>query len=348
MRDFSRWLARRDDASLHLAVRRDSRIDESLQELGRPTISFAGQGGALPFVKGRRLARFVDEHAIDTIHVHWKDDLPLVALAKKMAKRPVRLVHTRQMSLPGRKMDPYHRYVYGSLDSFIAITRTIAAQAANNLPINKEKIVQIYYGVEIPHTDPESADRLRRELSLEGKFVVGVVGRVTEPKGQHLLIEAIDQLRSQGIQVHGLIVGEAFEEPYVERLNTMVREKELSDQVQFMAFQAKPYAIMRCLDVLALTTKSETFGLVLVEAMQCGLAVIGSNAGGVPEIIDDGQTGFLFEPWNAASLASSIRQLYEHPDVRHRFAAAGKVKARTAFDAGQQNEKFYAALRRQG
>jgi len=344
MRDLSRWLAGRTDAALHLAVAEGSRIDESLRGLQRPTLSFSTQAGKLPLRSALRLARFVDRHAIDVVHVHWKDDLPLAAIAKRMARRRVRLVHTRQMSMPGRKKDPYHRLIYRSLDCFIAITRFVAAQAARNLPIPEDRIVQIYYGVDIPPVRPEAVLALKQKLNLQGNMVVGVVGRVTELKGQHLLIEAVDRLRSDGLHVDALIVGEPFEHSYVERLRTMVRDRGLTDQIRFEAFHPNPQEIMSCCDIVALTTKAETFGLVLVEAMHCGVAVIGSDAEGVPEIIDDGKTGLLFEPGSAESLARSIRTLLEDVALRHRLALAGKAKAKAAFSRETQYEKFYAAL----
>lgn len=345
MRDFSRWLAGRKGTKLHLAVADGSRVDRSLRDLGIPTLRFDSPVGAFPLWKARYLARFIDGAEIDVLHVHWKDDLPLAALAKRIARRPVRLVHTRQMSLPGRKFDPYHRLIYGSLDCFIAITRSIAAQAEKNLPIPPEAICQIYYGVHLPDVTDGRSVELRKELGLEGKFVVGVVGRVTEPKGQHLLIEAIDRLRSQGVPAAGLIVGEPFEESYVEKLNAMVRDRSLSEHIRFMAFHPKPYEVMSACDVVALTTRAETFGLVLVEAMQCGIAVVGSNAEGVPEIIDDGRTGLLFEPWDAASLAEALGKLFHDSALRRRLAQEGMRRARSSFDAQTQYEKFYAALR---
>lgn len=345
MRDFSRWLAGRTDVALHLAVAEGSRIDESLRTLQRPTLKFLTQAGRLPFRSALRLARFIDGHAIDVVHVHWKDDLPLAAIAKRMSRRSVRLVHTRQMSMPGQKRDPYHRLIYRSLDCFIAITRFVAAQAARNLPIPKDRIVQIYYGVDVPPVKPETVLALKQKLNLEGNLVVGVVGRVSEFKGQHLLIEAVNRLRSDGLRVDALIVGEPFEQSYVERLKTMVRDRGLTDQIRFEPFYPNPQEIMSCCDIVALTTKAETFGLVLVEAMQCGVAVIGSDAEGVPEIIDDGKTGLLFEPGSVESLARSIRTLLEDPALRHRLALAGKAKAKTAFSSATQNEKFYAALR---
>ncbi len=344
MRDFSRWLAERKDVTLHIALQRGSRIEQSLADLTPQGIVFPSHAGKLPVRKARRLAHYIDKHAVDVVHVHWKNDLPLAALAKRMVRRSVRLVHTRQMSLPGKKRDPYHSAIYRSLDCLIAITREVARQAESNLPIPRERIRQIYYGVARPSVDPQAIVDIRRSLQLEGHFVVGVVGRITEPKGQHLLIEAVDALSSMGHRVMGLIVGEPFEPPYVERLRRMVTERSLTDRIRFMPFHPRPAEVMSACDVVALTTRSETFGLVLVEAMRCGVAVVGSRAEGVPEIIDDGKTGLLFTPGDANSLADAIGRLADDTVLVQRLALAGKRSADERFDQTVQFEKFYAAL----
>jgi glycosyltransferase involved in cell wall biosynthesis len=345
MRDFSRWLSQQSDATLHLAVRRDSRIHESLKELSVAVMAFASSGGAFPVLKARKLARFIDEHNIDVVHVHWKNDLALGALAKRLSRRRPSLVHTRQMSLPGKKFDPYHRFIYGSLDRFIAITQLIARQAELNLPMARERIRQISYGVHVPAVAPEVAGQIRASLDLEGKFVVGVVGRIAELKGQHLLIEAIDLLRKKEVVIYGVIMGEPFDRKYANDLRILVEEKQLANQVRFLEFHPRPYEVMSCFDVLALTSKHETFGLVLVEAMHCGVAVIGSNAEGVPEIIDNELTGLLFHPWTASALADAIERLQSDGDLRMALAQAGQSKAKSLFESTIQYKRFYAALR---
>jgi L-malate glycosyltransferase len=88
---------------------------------------------------------------------------------------------------------------------------------------------------------------------------------------------------------------------------------------------------------VALTSYEETFGLVLPEAMRAGIAVIGSHAGGVPEIINHEKTGLLFEPRNASSLCQQICNLYSHPQLKHTLAMAGKNMADSIFN---QDEHF--------
>ena len=89
---------------------------------------------------------------------------------------------------------------------------------------------------------------------------------------------------------------------------------------------------MQLCDCIALTTVNEAFGLVLPEAMRAGIAVIGSNNGGVPEIIDHKETGLLFESQNENSLYQQIRYFYENSALKEKIATQGKEKADQMFD----------------
>jgi glycosyltransferase involved in cell wall biosynthesis len=347
MRDFSRWLTGRSDCRLFLALQEGTKLSGALRDLDVPRLLFSEPAGKISIFKAKRLSDFIESHSIDLVHVHWKFDLPLAALAKKLCKRKFKLVHTRQMNMPGKKGDPYHRFIYGQLDYFIAITRYIERQARENLPIPDDKIIQIYYGVKMPGgVTAERTTALKKKLNISGEFNIGLLGRISEYKGQHLLIEAMEKLRKEGIFAQAWIVGAAFEQDYLEKLKKMVTEKKLIDQIHFMDFYEPAIELMSCFDTVVLTTKNETFGLVLVEAMQAGVAVIGSNAGGVPEIIDHEKTGLLFDTWNSDSLSEAIRLLYKHQDLRHRLAEAGKKKAQIQFQLEIQYGKVLDVFKR--
>ncbi len=137
MRDFSSWLSKKSGCTLYAAVQEDSRLHNALEVLNVPVITYPFKAGKIPLFKARKLARYIENNAIDIVHVHWKYDLLLVALAKRISNRPFKIVHTRQMSLPGKKFDPYHRFIYGSMDCFIAITQYIARQAEETFPFQK-------------------------------------------------------------------------------------------------------------------------------------------------------------------------------------------------------------------
>lgn len=346
MRDFSRWLSQKPGCSLFLTLRESSRLQDALQPLQRPLLTFPKKAGKFPLAAAKKLAKFIVQQDIDVVHVHWKNDLPLAAMTKYICPKKFKLVHTRQMNMPGKKKGLYHQYIYRSLDLFIAITKYMQKQAEANLPLAKEKIRHIYYGVHMPSfVTPERTAELKKKFNFEDKFHVGLFGRVDEYKGQHLLLEAVEKLTEQGLDIYAGIVGAAFDPNYEQSLRELVTEKGLENRIHFFGFYDMPIELMTCFDTIVLTTKHETFGLVLIEAMFAGIAVIGSNAGGVPEIIDHGQTGLLFEPWNADDLAEKIKQLAEDAAFRKSLAAAGQKKAHEQFNAEIQYEKFYQAIK---
>ena len=138
------------------------------------------------------------------------------------------------------------------------------------------------------------------------------------------------------------IVGGCMESDYLEGLKRRVEERDLP--VVFRGFHDNIPELMQCFDVSVLTTKVETFGLVLVEAMLAGAPVVGSNAGGVPEIIEDGETGLLFDSFDADSLADRLGRLYRDDKLRARLALAGREKARDSFDRDTQFAKLLRKL----
>ena len=107
-----------------------------------------------------------------------------------------------------------------------------------------------------------------------------------------------------------------------------------------MDFVETPQHLMQMCDVVVLTSRDETFGLVLIEAMSVGTAVVGSRAGGVPEIIEEGRSGLLFEPENAQHLSEKLAALYLDPERTRALGAEGTRMAAEKFNAG----KHYDAL----
>ncbi len=345
MRDFSRWLSNRKDVSLYLALRQDSKLDDALRDLDVPKLYAPGSLSPFPLKHARQLARFIATHQVDVVHVHWKDDLFVTALAKKLSNHPFAFFHTRQMMVPGRKYDPYHWFVYRTLDRFIAITRQIEQQARDNLNLPSEKIAQIYYGVRrSPRLKPEELKRVKEQFGIGQKFTIGLVGRIDWYKAQYLIIEAMAILKKNSVDMDCVIVGHAMDENYLAELKQKIIDSDLSDRIRFIDFTDKPHELMQCFDVLVLTTHVETFGLVLVEAMSLGIPVIGSNAGGVLEIIDHEKTGLLFKTKDAGSLANAIERMQNDPKFRQRLAKAGEAKAKKEYDTNNQHEKVLALM----
>lgn len=294
----------------------------------------------LPLFRARQLAKLIDQNQVDVIHMHWGNDLALAALAKKISRRNPALVYTRQMQITRSKDDFYHRFLYSQMDLMLTITNSLKAEAQKFIHQCKTRITTLYYGVAAP-AHKFSADEIsqkRAELNFSSDdFIVGLFGRLEDGKGQHLLLKAIAEAKSSNIPIKALIVGHEMAPGYSTMLKKLADDLDISQQIQFSDFVTEPQGLMQICDCLALTSYEETFGLVLPEAMRAGIAVIGSDAGGVPEIIDHESTGLLFESRNAARLCQQICRLQSNPEFKNKLATAGKQKADAVFN---QDEHF--------
>lgn len=299
------------------------------------------------FSAAKKLAKIIDENAIDVIHVHWTKDIPLAVLAKKISSKNPKIIQTRHMTMTRFKNDFYHRFLYKNIAMILAVTHQVADQIRKFIPSDICPIVQtLHIGTEkIELLNHEAIIALRQKLHMDDCFAIGLVGRIEETKGQYLLIEAIRKLRQTRINVKAFFVGHPMNEHYLETLTQQIREQHLEDAVHFLGFMKDPHPFMQACDAVVLATEHETFGLVLIEAMQVGTAVIGSNRGGVLEIIDDNITGLLFESMQADSLAEKIKILYDNPQLHQKYAANGQTKAREQFSNEAHFEKLSQILK---
>jgi len=289
----------------------------------------------LPLITARKLAAIIEREQIDAIHMHWGNDLALAALAKKLSRRKPALVYTRQMKITRYKTDFYHRFMYSQMDLMLTITKQLENEGKTFIPSRREHINTLYYGVDTPRdlSSPEQIRQQRSELGFgEDDFIIGLLGRLEHGKGQHLLIEAMSMATRDGLNPRALIVGHEMKAGYRIELQKLASDMKVDKNIAFMDFVPEPQKLMQLCNCIALTSKEETFGLVLPEAMRCGIAVIGSNRGGVPEIITHNETGLLFESWDAASLYAQLRRLYTDPAERKRLAANGKQEADARFN----------------
>lgn len=295
----------------------------------------------LSWLNARALARLIDHEEIDVLHLHWTKDLPLAIMAKLLSKRRPKVVQSRHMTMTRFKDDFYHRFLYKNLDGMLAVTAQVKSQIEKFIPEDIRPATEVLYiGAEQPALiSAEERVKRRDQLGLNDSFTVGIVGRIEEPKGQHIVLEAVKSLHQHGIDAKALIVGHAMDEAYLQKL-----QNEYADVAVFTGFTTEAQTMMQCCDVVVLATEKETFGLVLIEAMMCGVCVVASRSGGPLEIIDDGINGLLFKTFDSDDLAEKLAMLYRNSVFRQTFAEAGRAKALDVFESQKQFEELKTIL----
>ncbi len=179
-------------------------------------------------------------------------------------------------------------------------------------------------GVDTRYFYPRSVD-VREKLGLEG-CVVGYIGRLVPEKGVVDLMRAVAQTH---IPLQVLIVGDG---PALPHLQSLAHQLNLADRCKFVS--AMPYErvaeYMNALDLLVLPSRTTThwkeqFGRVLIEAMACKVAVIGSDSGAIPEVV--GEAGRIFPEGNVEALASLLTEMASNEGLRRNLAEQGYVRA---------------------
>ncbi|MEW6221731.1 MAG: glycosyltransferase [Candidatus Hadarchaeota archaeon] len=200
----------------------------------------------------------------------------------------------------------------------------------------KKPIEVIPTGIDIKALHPIDKKTARRKLGLEDERIFLCLGRVSYEKNLDLVIRAMTEVDGKL-----LLVGRG---PATGKLKKLVDKKHLRKRVSFKGFVPEKLKPLYCsaADALVIASKSETQGLVVAEAMACGTPVIGANALAIPEVVRNGENGYLFKPENIGSL-SALMQKFE-PSEGMRKNARKTAESYSIEKCTTKLEEFYNGL----
>lgn len=230
-------------------------------------------------------------------------------------------------------------------DRIIAVSDAVRQNIIDS-GIPESKIEVIYGGIEeLKVISEEEKDRLRESLGI-GKedIVIGMVARLAEVKGHVYFIEAADTVLRTYKNVKFLIAGTG---PKEKELKELAEKKGLSDKVIFVGYVEDVGKIYNIIDINVITSISEALCLSLIEGMCLGKPCIGTNTGGIPEVISEGHNGLLVPVKNPEAIAGAIVKLIQNPELRRTMGEKGREIMTQKFRAeimAEKVEKLYKAL----
>ncbi len=287
-----------------------------------------------------RLMQHLRNRPAAVVHAWLHFAAMLGAIAGALAGTPV-IVGSFRSERPGRFPWFYPPWQRG-IDILTAPLHT--ALIANSDAVRLEhqqwawvapsKMLTIYNGIDqIPDPPSDQMQALRTELQVHPETaLVGIVGRLSPEKDHRTFLDAARFVLNRRADVQFLIVGEG---PLRGQIEGDLQRWGLTGSVKVLGERKDAVAIIRLLDVLALTSRSEGFPNVLLEAAAVGTAVVTTAAGGAAEVVEDGRTGFVVPCRNSWAVGERVLQLLTKPDMRSRFAQAAQRRAETLFAAGQ-------------
>ena len=245
-----------------------------------------------------------------------------------------------------RHTEAFLRLLFRRSDAVIGVSPAVCEYLRDRLAVPPAKLVLVDNGVpDAPDIGPEQRSRLRAEVGLDERDrVIGTVGRVQDgDKRISDLIRAMPQIVAAVPEARLLIIGEGTDRPMLE---TLAVDLGVGPAVRFAGYRGNPRPYYAIMDLFALVSATEAFGLVLVEAMLAGVPVIGTAVGGIPHVLDHGRAGRLVEPLAPDQIAAVAISLLNDPAERRRLGETGLAHAQAHFSAGRYAEDIARLYRR--
>ncbi len=277
------------------------------------------------------LVRLIRDFGPDIVHAHDAHALGSALLATRIARRGT-LVAARRVDF--RLRGCLSRFKYRQARRILAASRAIAGVLERD-GFGPECVRVVYEGVADREPPPGGAEALRDLGIPEGAPVVGNVAALTDHKDHATLIEAAARVVARRGDVRFVIAGEGECRPALER---RLRETGLADRVLLLGFRDDIDALLPAFALFCLSSHMEGLGTSLLDAMARGLAIVATNAGGIPEAVEHGVSGLIVPARDPARLAGALIELLEDPSRRAAMGAAGRSLFERRFSADRMVE----------
>ncbi len=319
-------------------------LEESVMETRKDSLEARGllrPHAALNVVRyAWHLARFLKARKADLLHTNSLKSDVIGGIAGRLARIPV-IWHIRDRIatdyLPKPAVTGF-RWLCRILPHYI-ITNSEATLQALSLDLEGRAAVihsgvtKTYVRVVHDGVGDEGIRIFNPALNSENPLI-GLVGRLSPWKGQHIFLEAAAAVREQFPKARFQIIGSAMfgEEEYEAKIRKLCETLGLMNAVEFTGYRTDVSALIGQLDVLVhASTSGEPFGQVVVEGMVAGKPVVATNGGGIPEIVQEGVTGWLVPMGESAPMAEAIMRLLRDPEGAAKMGAAGRQRVLAHF-----------------
>ena len=275
----------------------------------------------------RNLKNIIKKKQIDLIHSNQPRSNLFGAIAAKINNVPI-VWHERCLERG--------RFDSDNIFSFLPDSIICNSGAVRNR-FTKEKIDAkirtIINGVDLSEFDPESnGSVIRKEFNIDkDELVIGTVGRIDPEKGYECFLESARIILQDIEKVHFLVVGEASNPSFQKSLYKISEEKGINKKTIFTGFRRDIPQLLASMDVVVLPSEIDACSRVLFESMAMQKPLVATNAGGTPEIVQDGITGMLVKPRDSSEMAKCILKLLHNKSLSEQYGKAGRKRVEDMF-----------------
>lgn len=293
-----------------------------------------------------KIAEVVKEQQLNVMHVHYAiPHAVCAALARNMSDVDFGIVttlHGTDITVLGQDASMIQPIKYGieASDIVTAVSSALKEQTYELIDTTKP-IETVYNFVDERVYAPQQVNHLKKHFGIaDDEKVLIHVSNFRKIKNVDHIVETFFRVRRE-MRTKLLLVGDG---PEMNRITQLVKDSPYKDDVLFLGRQENVAELYSISDVMLLMSSKESFGLVLLEAMACGVPGIGTNVGGIPEVIEHGKTGYIVEEGDIDGAAAQIVQLLQDVPKLAQFKEASKEAVQSRFSSSSivaQYEALY-------
>lgn len=289
-----------------------------------------------------RLARMIRQWQPDLVHAHDPHAVAMAGLALSFVAPKPRLIASRRVDFH-LQTNSFSRWKHRQVDGFIAASGAIREILVRD-GIPPDRIAVVHDGIDVDRVVRLPAQDLHAEYWLpHGAPALVAVGALVGHKGHRHLVDAMAIVHGRVPDARLVIFGEGELRVPLEK---QIRHLGLDKHVLLPGFREDVLSLVKSADLFVTSSVTEGLGSAVLDAMAMGLAVVGTRAGGIPEVVVDGETGLLVPPGDAAALAAAVVDLLGAPARRAAFGRAGQARVQAHFDVEHLVEGTIAAYDR--
>lgn len=300
-----------------------------------------------------RMAEVAEHEGLDLLHVHYAIPHSISALLAQQMLEPRKLpfittLHGTDITLVGADRSYYRitKFAIEHSDGVTSISEYLKQRTLEVFQVrNPIRVINNFVNCEVYQPDPER--RAQSSLAPPGEKVLMHVSNFRPIKRVTDCIRILHLVRRH-VAAHLIMVGDG---PEYSAAQSLVSELALERHVTFLGKQARVHRLLPLAHVLLLPSQLESFGLVALEAMACGVPPVATNVGGLPELVTHGVDGFLEAVGDVEAQAARVVELLSDEALYTRVSAAARLTAETRFSTTRiipQYEQFYQEVCERG
>lgn len=278
--------------------------------------------------------------AIDLLHAHLPNAHVLAGIAGRLTGKPV------LATLHGHRVGVLDLEVHRNVGSHLSVVCRQSYFHALGLGVSAGQLSCNPNGVDTEafRPRPRAANGIRASLGIPASArVVGFLGRLSPEKGPEVFLRAALLAQARLPETHFVLVGDG---PLAPQLHESIARFRLEDRVHLAGLRRDVATVLNDIDVLVSSSHSEAMPLAVMEAMASGLPVVATRVGGVPDMIDQGESGWLVAPNDFEEISTRLQQILATPGELARMSAAARQRAVEKMALSDTVERMAALITR--